>query len=42
MTKEAKIYNEEYIASSISGARQDGKLHAKGSNWTNISQGIQK
>ena len=36
MTKEAKIYNEENTASSISGAGKDGKLHAKGSNWTNI------
>jgi len=42
MTKEAKIYDEEKTASSISGAGKDGKLHAKGSSWTTVSQCIQK
>ena len=42
MTKEAKIYNEGKTASSISGAGKDGKLHAKGPNWTTVSQCIQK
>ena len=29
MTKEARLYNEEKTASSISGARKTGKLHIK-------------
>ena len=32
-TKEAKIYNGENTASSISGARKTGHLHVKERNW---------
>ena len=32
MTKEARIYNGEKTASSISGAGETGKLHVKGWN----------
>ena len=33
LTKEAKIYNGENTASSISGARKPGHLHVKERNW---------
>ena len=35
MTEEARIYNEEKTASSTSGSRKTGKLHAKKKKkWT--------
>jgi len=33
MTKEARIYNGEKIASSINGFGKTGQLHTKESNW---------
>jgi len=36
MTKEARIYKEEYIGSLINGVKKTGQLHTKESNWTTL------
>ena len=41
MTKEAKIYNGEKIASSVNDVQKTEKLHAKERNWTTVSHHAQ-
>ena len=42
LTKEARTYNGENIASSISGARKTGHLHVRERNWNTASNHTQK
>ena len=42
MTKEAKIYNGDKIASSVNDVRKTEQLYAKEWNWTTLSHHAQK
>jgi len=42
MTKKAKIYNGEKIASSVNDVQKTEQLHAKEWNWTTLSHHAQK
>ena len=42
MSKEARIFNGEKIASLINGVGKTGQLHKIESNWTTFSHQIQK
>ena len=42
MTKQTRIYNGEYTASSINGVGNIGQLHAKQSNRGNFTYPIKK